>query len=103
MRDSDNRIHLSEKDAAILRKHCKGCRFFTTTKDVSDICTLVGWYDGDNVEEIIEYVKQCPCNKKCLVKPSCREERCPMWMEKLEEIVEYRNSRRKIIPDDPYM
>jgi len=103
MRDRNNQIHLSKKDAAILRQHCRGCRFFIVEKDVSDICTLVGWYDGDNIKEIESYVKQCPCNKKCLVKPSCREENCPIWMKKLEDIVKDRNSKKIGWPHDPYM
>ena len=99
----DNKIYLSEDDVAILRQHCRGCQFFIITKGVSDICTLVGWYDGNNIQEIETYVKQCPCNQKCLVKPSCREERCPMWLEELEKLVEYRNSKKLGEPDDTYM
>ena len=86
---------LTKQHAEILRKYCKGCQMFITTKFVRDICSMVGWYNKVNIDEIVGYVQHCPCNKKCLVKASCREEKCPMWVEYLESIVGDRNVKFK--------
>ncbi len=84
-------IFLSKLDAEALRVYCKGCQYFNTKKEVRGICSIVGWYNERNIGEVLEYVKQCPCNKKCLVKASCREEDCPIWIEYVYEAVDERN------------
>jgi len=88
------KTYLSTRDANILRRYCIGCRFFIPDKPVVDICTLVGWYKIDNIQEVVGYVKKCPCNQKCIVKASCMDETCPIWMEYLNEAVEYRQCKK---------
>ena len=85
---------LSEEDATKLKKYCKGCRYFVPTRTARDICTLIGWYNGHNVEEIVEYIKKCPCNQKCLVKVSCTEEQCSIWMKHVHKVLERRSIER---------
>ena len=75
------KIYLSKPDAATLLKYCKGCRYFDPTLEVSLICSIVGWYRKGNIKDVEEYVKNCPCNKKCLVKAACMDEKCPIWRE----------------------
>lgn len=86
-------IYLTKADANILRKICKGCQFFRPEKLVKDICSAIGWYNTKNIDEVIKYVKKCPCNQKCLVKASCREEQCPMWLDYIHKAVEERNAK----------
>ncbi len=74
-----------------LRKHCKGCRYFKPDSPTKDICTIVGWYNVFNKHEVIQYVKYCPCNKKCLVKAACTEVTCPMWLSYVKNIMEEKN------------
>ena len=85
------KIYLSKPDAILLKRYCIGCRFFLPDKQVRDICSIVGWYNEKNIGEVLEYVKHCPCNKKCLVKPSCTEEECPIWVAYIREAVDERN------------
>ena len=85
-------IHLNKNDLLILKQYCKGCRYFDPTKEVVDICTIIGWYNIVNIIEIKEYAKHCPCNQKCLVKAACREVTCPDWLAYVGEAVEKRNS-----------
>ena len=88
-----NKIYLTKPDAEKLRKFCKGCQYFRPKEPVRNICSAVGWYNGKNMQEIIKYVKRCPCNQKCLVKASCREGECPMWMDYIKQAVVERNSK----------
>ena len=89
------KLFLSKPEARLLRKYCKGCRFFMPEKNVRDICSIIGWYNSRNFQEIKEYVKHCPCNQKCLVKPSCREEQCPIWMQYVSDVADERNKHLK--------
>jgi hypothetical protein len=93
MREKIKDVCLLKSDAERLRKFCKGCQYFKPEKPVRDICSMVGWYNTRNIQDIIDYVKYCPCNKKCLVKASCREEQCPIWMEYMEKALQERNSK----------
>jgi hypothetical protein len=95
MNPAPEKIYLSDEHAAILAKYCKGCRYFKPDANVRDICSIIGWYidvvhGRFKFETIVEYVKNCPCNKKCLVKPSCIEEQCPMWMNYVTGLIDKR-------------
>jgi hypothetical protein len=87
-------IYLSKPDVGTLLIYCKGCRYFDPSLEVSLICSIVGWYRKKNIEEVVKYVKRCPCNKKCLVKPSCMEENCPIWRETVFKILNERSFER---------
>lgn len=87
------RIYLSKPDADELRKYCKGCQYFDIKEEARDICSIVSWYNRVNIQEVLEYAKHCPCNQKCLVKPSCKEETCPMWMEFVHGAASKRNTK----------
>lgn len=84
-------IYLSKPDASALKIYCIGCTYFKPEKLVRDICSIVGWYNERNIGEILEYVKHCPCNLKCLVKASCRVEDCPIWVEYVKSAANERN------------
>jgi len=86
--------YLTKQDAAILKKQCRGCRYFKPDVPVKSICTLVGWYNEHNIEEVLAYVKKCPCNQRCLVKVSCMEESCPIWMEHVYAVLNQRSIDR---------
>jgi hypothetical protein len=85
------KIILSKLDAEALRVYCRGCQYFSPKKEVRHICSIVGWYNENNIGEVLEYVKHCPCNKKCLVKASCRDEDCPMWVDYVKQAAMERN------------
>ena len=96
-------IKLTNKDADILRQYCKGCRMFRPDKNVRSICSLVGWYNKFNIKEIVEYVKHCPCNEKCIVKSCCLDEKCPIWLKYLQKILKVRDKRFKEQIDESRM
>jgi len=77
---------LSELEAKELRKYCKGCRFFKPELPTKNICNLVARIDRVEAQEFMDSVRGCPCNKKCLVKASCREVRCPIWLEYVNDV-----------------
>lgn len=85
--------YLNEKDAKKILEYCKGCRFFGVDVQIHNICTMIGWYDREPMSEIISYVKNCPCNKKCLVKAACRDEKCPIWIEYVQNVIEIRDKK----------
>lgn len=87
------KIFLTKPDARELRNLCKGCQFFKPEELARDICSIIGWYNERNIQEIIEYVRHCPCNQKCLVKASCIVSECPIWMDYLKEAIVERNSK----------
>jgi len=91
MIERPKKIYLTKPDAEKLRKLCKGCQYFNPKKEARHLCSIIGWYNKRNIDDIIEYVKRCPCNKKCLVKPSCREEKCPIWIKYVVEASKERN------------
>ncbi len=79
--------YLDEEMLNKLRKYCKGCQYFKPDKPTKDICTIVGWYDILNMQDIKRYVEYCPCNKKCLVKAACTEVTCPLWLDYVKDVV----------------
>jgi len=90
-----NETYLTEKHELILKKICIGCRYYNPKINVKDICSIIGWYvdvvSGQiTFETFLEYVKGCPCNQKCLVKASCIDENCPMWMKHVTTLGEKR-------------
>jgi hypothetical protein len=93
MREKIKEVYLLKSDGERLRKFCRGCQYFRPEKPVRDICSVVGWYNTRNIQDVIDYVKYCPCNKKCLVKASCREEQCPIWLDFIHAAVEERNEK----------
>ena len=70
---------LLKKHVKVLRQYCKGCQYFEPDRPVNEICTLIGWYKYDNIDKIRNLAKGCPCYK-CLVKASCKEMVCPLWL-----------------------
>ena len=85
--------YLSKPDADLLRKYCKGCQYFKPEIEVKDICSMVSWYNEVNIQEVQEYVKHCPCNKKCLVKAACRDGGCPDWIKYMHRAADERNKK----------
>ncbi len=85
-----NQAVMDKLDAEKIRKYCRGCRFFKPELPVKDICNIMGWINRVDVDmkEVIRHVKGCPCNKKCLVKVSCIDSKCPIWLEYVNGIVE---------------
>lgn len=91
-------IFLSDEDAKILKQYCKGCHYFEPSITVTENCTILSWYNNkekDNMKHMIEYVKECACNQKCLVKAACREEQCVTWMKSVESISKKRIDHRQ--------
>ena len=86
-------IIITAVDVEKLRKYCKGCAYFQPHKPARDICSMIGWYRKDNIKEILGYVKRCPCNQKCLVKASCRDVNCPIWVKYMGEASQERNRK----------
>lgn len=86
------KIYLTECDARTLREYCKGCIFFRPDIRTRDICSVISWYDNkakNNMAQIVSYVKNCPCTK-CLVKASCKESQCPMWLNYVQNLADKR-------------
>jgi hypothetical protein len=90
-----SKIFLSKHDVDILKRYCKGCQYFNTEMPVRLICSVISWYNRNkpnNIEQIISFVKGCPCNK-CLVKPSCTEQQCPIWLEYVRNLWDKRAAK----------
>lgn len=92
------KVYLSGQHDAILKKICRSCHYYKYDEDVRDICSIIGWYihvkNGlMTFKELVKYVKGCPCNQKCLVKPACREENCPAYLKYVNELNENRMNK----------
>lgn len=91
------KIFLRDEDAETLKQYCRGCHFFDASIPIEQNCTIISWYNSkekDNMKHMIEYVKECACNQKCLVKAACREEQCLVWMKCVENIAQKRINQR---------
>jgi len=89
---------LTKDDAEILKRYCKGCQYFDANISIEENCTIISWYNNkekDNMKHMVEYVKDCACNQKCLVKASCIEEQCLIWMKSVESIAKKRIKHRQ--------
>jgi len=95
MRNKKDVTFLKREHADIIKNICKGCIYYNSKSNVRDMCSIISWYvdvlSGELAfDEFVGHIKGCPCNQKCLVKASCREEQCPIWIEYSTKIAEKR-------------
>lgn len=93
-----DKVYLSYEHDAILKRICRGCQFYTDKEDVRDVCSVIGWYihvkaGHMSFKELVRYVEKCPCNQKCLVKPSCKVENCPIYLTYVNELNDKRMAK----------
>jgi len=93
MRVKPKEVYLLKSDVIRLRKFCKGCQYFKPEKPVRSICSIIGWSNIRNIQAVIDSAKPAPCNTYCLIKASCREEQCPIWLDYVYATVEERDKK----------
>jgi len=79
-------IFLSKEHASMFRKYCKGCSCFYSDIPTKNICTIMRRYPCSDIDTMITYIENCPC-QKCLVKAACQDEQCPIWLEYATELL----------------
>jgi len=69
---------LTKHEEKILRRYCRGCIYFNSQVELSDICSIIEKLYKHSLERVSKWASNCPC-RKCIVKVTCTGLDCKEW------------------------